>query len=140
MPGHADAEHEQIAEPEGQAREEADLGDIDRAEAVVGIDPETDRAAGENRGADIVADGVAGEARQRSDAIGDVRLANGSQREEIIEGQRAERAYHAQGGQRDAMRRDFRQRGQDNPGVDPLQRANQVGDRKNDDEKTRSDP
>ena len=140
MPGHAQAEHEQIAEPEGQAREKADLGDIDRGQAVIGIDPEPDRAAGKDGGADIVADGVAGETRQRGDAIGDVGLADGSQREEIIEGQRTERAHHAQRGQRDAVRGDFRQRGQDNCGVDPLQGANQMGDRKNDDEETRSDP
>ena len=67
-------------------------------------------------------------------------LADGSQRKEIIEGQRAERADHAQRGQRDAMRRDFRQRRQDDRGVDPLQGVNQMGDRKNDDEETRSDP
>ncbi len=134
------AEHEQIAEPEGEAGEKADLCDIDRGQAVVGIDPEPDRAAGKDGGADIVADGVAGEARQRGDAIGDVRLANGSQCEEIIEGQRAERADHAQRGQRDAMRSDVGERSQNNPGVDPLEGVNQVGDRKTDDEETRSDP
>jgi len=120
--------------------EEADFCNIDRGQSVIGIDPEPDRAAGKDGGADIVADGVAGEARHRGDAIGDVRLANGSQGEEIIKGQRAERAYHAQGGHRDAMRRDFRQRSQNDPGVDPFQGANQMRDRKNDDEKTRSDP
>ena len=50
------------------------------------------------------------------------------------------RAYHAKGGQRDAMRRDFRQRGQNNTGVDPFQGANQVGDRKNDDDETAAIP
>ena len=109
-------------------------------QAVVRIDPETDRAAGKDGGADIVADGVAGEARQRGDAVGDVLLADGPQREEIIEGQRAERADHAQRGQRNPMRRDFRQRSQDDGGVDALQGVNQMGDRKNDDEETRSDP
>ena len=140
MPGHTAAEHEQIAEPEGEAREKADLCDIDRGQAVVGIDPEPDRAAGEDRGADIMTDGVAGEARHRGDAIGDVRLANGSQCEEIIEGQRAKRPHHAQRGQRDAMRGDLRQRGQDNSGVHPFQGANQRSDRKDNDEETRSDP
>ena len=41
-------------------------------QAVVRIDPKPDRAAGEHRGADIVADGVAGEARQRRDPVGHV--------------------------------------------------------------------
>ena len=129
MPGHAAAEHEQIAEPEGEAGEEADLCDVDRGQAVIGIDPEADRAAGKDGGADIVPDRVAGEARQRGDAIGDVGLADGSQREEIIEGQRAERAHHAQRGQRDAMRGDVGERRQDDPGVDPLEGAHQMGDR-----------
>ena len=38
------------------------------------------------------------------------------------------------------MRGDLGQRSQDNPGVDPLEGVNQVGDRKTDDEETRSDP
>ena len=68
---------------------------------VIRIDPEADRAAGEHGGADVVADRVAGEARQRRDAVGHVLLADGSQREEIVECQRAERADHAQRGERD---------------------------------------
>jgi hypothetical protein len=86
-----------------------------------------------------VADGVAGEARHRGDAIGHVGLANGPQGKEIIEGQRAKRAHHAQRGQRNAVRGDVGERSQDDPGVDPLEGVNQVSDRKTDDEKTRSD-
>jgi len=67
-------------------------------------------------------------------------LANGSQREEIIEGQRAKGADHAQRGHRDPVRGDIRQRGQDDPGVDALQGPDQRGDRKDDDEETRDDP
>jgi len=29
MPGHADAQHEEVAEPKGKAGEKADLGDVD---------------------------------------------------------------------------------------------------------------
>ena len=137
--GHAEAEHDQIAEPEGQAREEADLGDVDRAQPVVRIDPEANSAAGKHRGADIVADRVAGEARQRGDAIGHMLLADGPQREEIIEGQRAERADHAQRGERDMVRRQVGQRGQDHAGVDALQGADQGRDRKGDDKEARRD-
>jgi len=35
---------------------------------------------------------------------------------------------------------DVGERSQNNPGVDPLEGVNQVGNRKTDDEKTRSDP
>ena len=139
MPGHADAEHESVAEPERQAGDEADFRDVDGVEAVIRIDPETDRAAGENRGADIVADGVAGESRQRGDAIGHLRLADGSQREKIIKRQRAERADDAQRCERDPARRYFRHRSQDHAGIDALQRAHQRRDGKDDDENARGD-
>jgi hypothetical protein len=87
-----------------------------------------------------VSDGVAGEARQRGDTIGDLGLANGSEREEIIEGERAKRADHAQRGQPDAMRSDFRQSSQDYRGIDTLQGMDQRRDRKHNNEETRSDP
>ncbi len=106
---------------------------------MIRIDPEPDRAAGEHGGADIVADGVAGEARQRRGAVGHVRLADGSQREEIIEGQRAERADHAQRGERDVGGRDLRQGRQDHPGIDPLEGANHGGDGEGDDDEARGD-
>ena len=78
MQGHADAEDEGIAEPEGQAGQEADFGDVDRIQPVVRINPEADRAARENGGADIVANGIAGEAGQRRDAVRHVFLAERS--------------------------------------------------------------
>ena len=90
LPGHADAEHKGVAEPEGQAGKKADLGDVDGAEAIIRIDPETDRAAGEDGCADIVADRIAGEARQRRDTIGHMLLAERAYRKEIIERQGAE--------------------------------------------------
>ena len=90
MPGHADAEHEGVAEPECQSGQEADLGNVDRVQSVVRIDPEADRAAGEDGRADVVADGIAGEAGERRDPVGHVLLADRSQREEIIECQREE--------------------------------------------------
>src|SRR6516164_6361694 len=107
MPGHADAKHEGVAEPECQAGEKADLGDIDGAQAVLRIDAETDGTAGEDGGADIVADRVAREAGQCGDPVRYVFPADRSEREEIVEGQRAEGANHAQRGERDAMRRDL---------------------------------
>ena len=67
-------------------------------------------------------------------------LADGSQRKEVIEGQRAEGAHHAQRGDCDPVRRNIRQRGQDHPGVDALQRPHQMGNCQDDDEETRSDP
>ena len=139
MPDHADAEHEQIAEPEGQAGDEADLGDVDRGQAVVGIDPEPDRAAGEHRGAEIVADHIGGEARQRGDAVRHVQLADRTQGKEIVERQSAERADHAQRGEADLARRLLGQRGEDDVVVDTLQGADQRRDRKADDQDARDD-
>lgn len=139
MPGHAEAEHEQIAEPEGEPREKADLGDVDGVEAEIRIDPKSYRAAGEDGGADIVADRVAGETRERCNAVRHVFLADGPQREEVIEGQGAERADHAQRRERDVVGRYFRQRGQDHPGIDAMEGADQGRDRKADDEEARRD-
>jgi hypothetical protein len=68
-----------------------------------------------------------------------VRLANGSQCEEIIEGQRAKRAHHAQRGQRNAMRAISVSAVRMIP-VSTPSGCDQVRDRKTDDEKTRSDP
>jgi hypothetical protein len=87
----------------------------------------------------LAADGVTGEARHRRDAIGDVGLADRPKREEIIEGQRAEGPDHAQRRKRDAVRRDVRQRCQDDAGVDALQRPDQDRDRKGDDQQARND-
>ncbi len=139
MPDHADAEHEGVAEPEGEAGDEADLGDVDRREAPVRIDAEADGAAGEDRGADVVADGVAREARQCGDAIGHLRLADGAQREQVVERQRKERAQHAQRGCRDLALRFLRQRRQHDSGVDALQGAEQVHDRDGHDQQAGGD-
>src|ERR1700737_4259178 len=137
--GHAEPEHEQIAEPEGEPREKADLGDVDGVEAEIRIDPKSYRAAGEDGGADIVADRVAGETRERCDAVRHVSLAYSPQCEEVIEGQGAERADHTQRGELDVVRRYFGQRGQDHAGIDTPEGADQGRDRKSDDEETRRD-
>jgi hypothetical protein len=84
-----------------------------------------------------VADRVAGEARQRRDPVGHGLLADGPQREEIIERQSAERADHAQRGEHDMDARYFRQRNQDHAGVDAPEGADQRRDRKGDDEEAR---
>src|SRR5260370_40185087 len=101
--------------------------------------PKPDRAAGENGGADVVADRVAGKTRQRGDAVGYMFLADRPQRKEIIKRKRAERADHAQRGERDVVRRYFGQRGQDHAGIDTAEGADQGRDRKSDDENARRD-
>ena len=87
MIDHADPEHDQIAEPERQAGEKADLGDVDRVQSPARIDPVAHRAAGKDAGADIVPDRVAGEGRKRIDAVGDLGMADRAHREQIVEGQ-----------------------------------------------------
>ena len=85
---HAEPEHGGIAEPERQPGEEADLGDLDDAQAPGGIDAIAHGAAGEHAGADIVADRVAGEAGQRRDPVRDFGAPDRAQREQVVEGQR----------------------------------------------------
>ena len=140
MVGHAEPKHEQVAEPERQSGEKADLRDVNGIQPVVRIDPEADGAAGEHGGADIVADRIAGEAGQRGNAIGYVLLADRAQREKIIEGQGTERAEHPQCGEPDATVRDLRQRSQDDPGIDAPQRAQQRRNREGDDEEAYGNP
>ena len=88
MIGDAETEHRGIAEPEGQAGEEADFCDVDRIEPVARIDAVAHRAAGEDAGADIVADRIAREGCQRIDAVGDVAAADGADRKPVVESQR----------------------------------------------------
>ena len=104
MVGEAEAQHGDVAEPEGETGDEADLGDLDGVEAPGRIDAVAHRAAGEHAGADIVADRIGGEAGQRRDAVGHVLAADRAQREQVVERQRE----IAQG---DEQRRRSRRRG-----------------------------
>ena len=139
MPGHADAEYEQVAEPERQPGDKTDLCDVDGVQPIVRIDPKPDRAAGKHRRADVVADGVAREGCERRDAIGDVILADRPHREEIIKSQGAERPDDAKRGQGDLGGRLFRQRDQDNTGVDAFKGVDKSCDRESDDDEARND-
>ncbi len=84
----AQTQHGGVAEPEGQPGDEADLGDLDDGKAPAGIDAVAHRTAGKDAGADIVADGVAGESRQCGDAIWHLGTADRAQREQVVERQR----------------------------------------------------
>src|SRR5882724_1796910 len=99
MVGNAQAQHRGIAEPEGQPGEEADLGDVDRVQSPGRINPIAHRAAGEDTGADIVADRIGGEGGERVDAVGNVALADRANREPVVEGQREIACRHEQGRQ-----------------------------------------
>ena len=70
MIGNAKPQHGGVAEPEGQARHEADLRHFDGVKTIGRINAVAHRAAGKHGGADIVTDRIAGEAGQRGDAIG----------------------------------------------------------------------
>ena len=88
MIGDAQSQHRGIAEPERQAGQKADLGDVDRVQPPGRIDPIAHRAAGEDAGADIVPDRIAGEGGERVDAVGNVGAADRADREQVIECQR----------------------------------------------------
>src|SRR6185437_15965892 len=107
---------------------------------VIRIDAEADGTSGENGGADIVADRIAGEARQCRDPVWHMLLANRSQREKIIERQGTECADYAQRGEHDVVTRYFREGGQDHAGVDAVERADQRRDRKGNDKEACRDP
>src|SRR5512136_2481537 len=90
----AEAKHGGVAEPEGEAGDETDLRHFDRVEPVRRIDAVANGATGKNRCADVVADRIAGEAGERSNAIGNFGAANGTQGEPVIEGEREIAASH----------------------------------------------
>ena len=73
---------------EGEAGDEADLRNVDRAQAPGRIDAIADRTAGERAGADIVPNRIAGETAKRRDAVRHVVATDRVQREQIVEGQR----------------------------------------------------
>ena len=104
MPGDAEPEHRGVAEPEGEAGEKADLGDVDRIQPPCRIDAVAHRAAGEDAGADIVADRVGGEAGQRVDAVGHVGAADRAHGKPVVEGEREITERHEQGGKPDLAR------------------------------------
>ena len=94
--GDAETEHRGIAEPERQAGDEAKLGDLDGVEPPGRIDAVAHRTAGEHAGADVVADRIAGEAAERRDPVGDLRMADRAQGEQVVEGEREVAAGNAQ--------------------------------------------
>ena len=104
MIGDAEPQHRGIAEPEGQPGQETDFGDVDRVQPPGRIDPVAHRAAGEDAGADIVADRIGGEGGKRVDAVGNVAVADRADREPVIEGQGEIARRHEQGRQRDLAR------------------------------------
>ena len=104
MIGDAEPEHRGIAEPEGEAGEKADLGDVDRVQPPGRIDAVAHRAAGEDAGADIVADRIGGEGGERVDAVGNVGAADRAHREQVVEGQREIAGGDEQRRQRDLAR------------------------------------
>ena len=100
----AKAQHRRIAEPEREAGDEADLGDVDRVQAPRRIHAIAHGAAGERAGADIVSDRIAGEAGERGDAVRHVVAADRVQREQIVEGQREVAGGDEQHRQHDRLR------------------------------------
>ena len=101
MAGNSEPQHRGVAQPEGQAGEKTDLGDVDRVQPPRRIDAIAHRATGEDAGADIVPDRIAGEGCERVDAVGDVVSANRAHREQVIESQREIARRHEQCRQRD---------------------------------------
>ena len=104
MTGDPKSEHRGIAEPECQAGQKADLGDVDRVQSPGGIDAIAHRAASEHAGADIMSDRIAGEGGERVDAVGNVGAADRANREQIVERQREIARRHEQRRQHNLVR------------------------------------
>ena len=99
-----EAEDGGVAQPEGQTGDEADFRNLDCIKSVHRIDAVTHSTPGEYGGADIVADRVAGETGQRRDAIWNFIASNGSQRKQVVEGERKIATGHKKGSGRDVVR------------------------------------
>src|SRR6516165_12787326 len=87
-----------MTKPKGQTGDEADFGDVDDTQSAGGVDAVAHRTAGEHAGADIVANGVAGKARECGDAIRHVRPADRAQCEQVIKCEREITASDEKGG------------------------------------------
>ena len=134
--GDAEPEHGGVAEPEREAGNEAELGDLDGVEPPGRIDAVAHRAAGEDAGADIVADRIAGESAERRDAVRHVMAADRAQREQIVEGQREIAEGDEQRREQDVARVGPAKRLQDILEFDAVQGLEQHKDRDRDDRET----
>ena len=110
LEGDAESEHRGIAQPEGQSGHEADLRDVDGAQAPGRIDPVSDRAAGKHACSDIVTHRIAGEAGKRSHPVGHVGASDRAQRKQVVERQREIARGNEQRSQRDVARVAYHQR------------------------------
>ena len=88
MIGDPQSQYRSIAEPERQAGQETDLCDVDRIQPPSGINPIAHRASGKDAGADIMPDRIAGEGRERVDAVRNIAAADRANSEKVIECQR----------------------------------------------------
>lgn len=96
--GDAEPQNGDIAQPEGQAGNEADLGDINRPEPPGRIDAIAHRTAGKDGEAHIVPHRIGAEPGHGGDAIGHVLLVDGAQGEPVIQGQGGIGAGHHEKG------------------------------------------
>ncbi len=81
----AEAERRDIAEPESESGQKADIGHAHGADAAAGIDPvANDRRYQRNR-SDPVRDRIAGKARKCRNTVGNVFASHGMQRKPVIQ-------------------------------------------------------
>ena len=101
--------------------------------------PEAYCAAREDRRADIMADGVAAQPGHRRDPVRHVVAADRAQCEQVVERQRQVRAANTQRGEAELSVGLLADRGEDNGGVDALQRPHERRDSQRDDDKAGDD-
>ena len=101
MIGDPQSEYRGIAEPERQAGQETDFCDVDRVQSPGRINAIAYRASGEDAGADIMSDRIAGEGGERVDAVRNIGAADRANREQVVECQGEITCRHEQRRQRD---------------------------------------
>jgi hypothetical protein len=138
--GDAETEHGGVSLPEGQPGDEADFRDFDGGQPPARIDAVANRATGEYARADIVADRIAGEGRERGRPIRHVGPPDRAEREKIIERQGQISAGHGQSREHDVAQIDGHQGFEDLTGVDRTQDAVEYHRRHRDDGEAERDP
>src|SRR4029434_9792200 len=87
--GQSEAQSAQIAEPERQPGDEADLRHLDEAQSPWRIDPQTHRATAKQADTQAMSNRRGGEARESGNGVWHLAPADGTQGEVVIEGERA---------------------------------------------------
>jgi hypothetical protein len=89
LPKQAEPECRQVAQPEGEAGQKADIRHLENAEAMARIDSIADHRCDQRNGSDTMRDRITGKTRERCDPVGNVGTPNGPKCQQIVDRQTA---------------------------------------------------